>query len=118
MCDDKVGQKEGNRRADTRPAAVSTPDNNTIRYAATGGVDSGGGVADTLTSGARPQAVCSVMGGPALCSAPVSLVPSQHVCVVCVWLGKRLVSHITTPEVTMRLSHTAAHVQSFGRVLV
>lgn len=44
MCDDKVGQKEGNRRADTRPAAVSTPDNNTIRYAATGGVDSGGGL--------------------------------------------------------------------------
>lgn len=100
-----------------RPAAVSTPDNNTICYAATGGVD-GGGVADTLTSGARPQAVCSVMGGPALCSAPVSLVPSQHVCVVCVWLGKRLVSHITTPEVTMRLGHAAADIQSSGRVLV
>lgn len=30
-------------RADTRPAAVSTPDNNTIRHAAAGGVDSGEG---------------------------------------------------------------------------
>lgn len=38
----------------------------------------GQGAADILTSGARPQALCSVMGGPALCSAQVSHVPIQH----------------------------------------
>lgn len=40
----------------------------------------GQGAADILTSGARPQALCSVMGGPALCSAQVSHVPIQHMC--------------------------------------
>ena len=47
----------------------------------------GQGAADTLPSGARPPALCSVMVGPALHSAPVSQVSTQHVCMyttVCV----------------------------------
>lgn len=75
-------REEGKKRTDRcvlklRAAAMSTTNNNTIHYPASGEVDRG--AAHTLTSGARPQALCSVMGGPALCTALVRWVPTQHV---------------------------------------
>lgn len=55
------------------------------------------------------------MGGPALCSAPVSRVPTQHLCVcICEFALLRLASYLMAAEVKLRSGHNAADRQENG----